>query len=280
MKTVFDERDFRLGDSLVQSVFDNGISASDVVVLLISKNTIERPWIREEMDASIVQMLKGHLRVIPVLLDGVAPPPPLAHRIYLRVTDAMSVDDVAQKIANAVFEKPLPDIGKPPTYAGAPHMSGYTNIDVLVFEFIIRTRLKQVPEYPWIETSKIREFARTNDITEDMLLASLYSLRGYLQEINEAGTALPIAYAPTSLGVEKYLTATDPSYCDSVTKVVSAIVNDHDGMAGAVAQRANLEASLVEIILDNLEERGYLQLEKYAEGIYITPMPTLSRLLA
>lgn len=279
LETMLDERDFHLGDSLVQSVFDNGISASDVVVLVISENTAGRPWVREELDAAVTRMLEGRLRVIPVLLDGVEAPPPLRHRIYLRVTPELTIEDVARRIANDIFGRREATLKERPTYAIEPRVPGLTSIDVFLFGFIVEKRLNQSPAYPWVNTADILAYAKENDVSQDAAVASLYALGAYLEEQSECGTSLPIAFAPTSFGVEMYLRHTDPEYRNYVKEVVSAIVNDGDGMAEQVSDRTHIRPSLVEVILDNLASRGFLKVDKYSEGVYIQPAPTLPRAL-
>lgn len=98
LRVINDERSFALGDSLVQDIFDRGLSEADACVLVLSQESSKRPWPREELDAAVVQAVERGMKLIPVLLDDIPVPPPLRHRVYYKVGDRKSEAEV-QRIA-------------------------------------------------------------------------------------------------------------------------------------------------------------------------------------
>ncbi len=47
-----DQWEIQPGDSIVEKIFEQGISQADVFIVILSKNTADKPWVRE--DGSIV----------------------------------------------------------------------------------------------------------------------------------------------------------------------------------------------------------------------------------
>lgn len=98
LQVINDERSFDLGDSLIEDIFDKGLSKADCCVLILSSESIQRPWPREELDAAVYQAVERGMKLIPVLLDDIDVPPPLQHRVYYKVGDRDS-DDEIERIA-------------------------------------------------------------------------------------------------------------------------------------------------------------------------------------
>src|SRR5439155_11236361 len=65
------------GDRLIDKVFREGIPRATVFIIILSKNSIEKPWVREELDAALVLRIEGQMKIIPVRIDGCEVPLPL-----------------------------------------------------------------------------------------------------------------------------------------------------------------------------------------------------------
>lgn len=106
LQVINDERSFALGDSLVQDIFDKGIGKADACVLVLSDESIRRPWPREELDAAVTQAVVRGMKLIPVLLDDVDVPAPLQHRVYYKVGDRdndAEIERIAIRVELAVW---------------------------------------------------------------------------------------------------------------------------------------------------------------------------------
>lgn len=72
------------GDSLVKKIFEEGLSNADAFLILISKNSINSNWVRQELDVALIKRIEGITRIIPLILDDVKLPehlpPPSAGR--------------------------------------------------------------------------------------------------------------------------------------------------------------------------------------------------------
>lgn len=123
-----DKWEIRPGDSLVQKLFDEGLSRVDVVVIVISAVSATKPWVREELDSATVRRITEGTRLIPVRLDGTQMPAPLQHLAWIDAE--RSTEGVAQtacKIADIMHgHDPRPAVAPPPVYASTVAIPGLT----------------------------------------------------------------------------------------------------------------------------------------------------------
>src|SRR5215207_9497571 len=59
------------GDSLVRKIFDEGIGEAEAVIVVISEHSINKPWVREELDVSTVRSIEDGIKLIPVVIGDV-----------------------------------------------------------------------------------------------------------------------------------------------------------------------------------------------------------------
>ena len=82
-----DEREISVGDSIVQRIED-GLSQASHLLVLLSENSVEKPWVRKELSSALMRQLAGKsITVLPIRLDNCTIPPILAD---IRYADARS----------------------------------------------------------------------------------------------------------------------------------------------------------------------------------------------
>ena len=82
LQVFFDEWEIGPGDVLVHRL-DKGILNSRNGVLVVSPDSLSRPWVAEEYAAMITRAVAAKQRLIPVLLKDAELPPLLASRVYI-----------------------------------------------------------------------------------------------------------------------------------------------------------------------------------------------------
>lgn len=98
----YDQWEIKVGDSIVQKIND-GISSSDFLVVVLSKNSIKSKWVKEELaSASIITISKGAF-ILPILLEKCDLPPLLTHRRYANFADdpVQAFNDLVSAIKNS-----------------------------------------------------------------------------------------------------------------------------------------------------------------------------------
>ncbi|MGB5988385.1 MAG: toll/interleukin-1 receptor domain-containing protein [Marinifilaceae bacterium] len=82
----FDEWEIKVGDSIVDKIND-GIQDSSFMVVLFSKDSINKPWVKKEMNSGlIVELNKRNVFVLPALIEDCDIPPLFSDKRYADFT--------------------------------------------------------------------------------------------------------------------------------------------------------------------------------------------------
>ncbi|MCI0489761.1 MAG: toll/interleukin-1 receptor domain-containing protein, partial [Blastocatellia bacterium] len=81
-KIWLDEIELKVGDSIVQGISD-GLSDSDYLILVLSQDSVNSRWVREEWNAALMNELSGSgTIVLPAMIEDVEVPFILKQRVY------------------------------------------------------------------------------------------------------------------------------------------------------------------------------------------------------
>lgn len=90
-KVWFDEYEVTVGTSLAISI-DRALAASDYVVVLLSRHSVQSRWVRQELEATYGREIDARaVTVVPVLLEDCDVPPVLASKQFVDLRS--NVDD-------------------------------------------------------------------------------------------------------------------------------------------------------------------------------------------
>ena len=112
IETWWDKWEIRHGDSIRQKV-DEGIAACTHFLVLLTHQSICKPWVSTEMDAAFVRKLEGKCRFIPVRykLHVSDLPPTLRGVLSLKIESGTDIDGLISDIYE-ISKKPA--LGVPP----------------------------------------------------------------------------------------------------------------------------------------------------------------------
>ena len=111
IKTFIDDWCILDGDSIVQKI-NEGIEGCTHFLVLLTPQSINKPWVKAERDAGFIRKLEGKCRFIPVRHElAVDKLPPLLKS--LRSPEIKSESDIKQLINN-IHGVSQPPLGKPP----------------------------------------------------------------------------------------------------------------------------------------------------------------------
>lgn len=125
------------GDSLVDKIYEEGLKNATAVLIVVSKNSIEKAWVKEELNASIVARIQRGTKVIPVVIDRCDVPEALQSTIWERIDDLDDYTKSFERILASIFGTDMrPRIGEPPKYASAvlTNIQGLSTLDNLVLK--------------------------------------------------------------------------------------------------------------------------------------------------
>ena len=112
IETWWDEWEIRHGDSIRQKV-DEGIGSCTHFLVLLTPQSIDKPWVKAEMDSAFVRKLKGKCRFNPVRhkLTVEELPPTLQSLHSPEIESGTNID----KLISDIYEmNKKPSRGKPP----------------------------------------------------------------------------------------------------------------------------------------------------------------------
>ncbi|MCK4598968.1 toll/interleukin-1 receptor domain-containing protein [Candidatus Bipolaricaulota bacterium] len=83
VRVWLDEAELKVGDSLLRKISD-AISDMDYVAAILSKNSIDSPWVQKELDMAMnLEIYHNKIRVLPILIEDCKLPTYLTGKIYL-----------------------------------------------------------------------------------------------------------------------------------------------------------------------------------------------------
>jgi hypothetical protein len=102
-----DDTEIEVGESIPQSL-DKGLEQSYTMVIVLSPDALQRPWVRSELDAGITRRNDGRMRILPALYKDCDIPPLLAGYKYADFREERRYDEqiglLDRAIRNAVRE--------------------------------------------------------------------------------------------------------------------------------------------------------------------------------
>lgn len=272
IETWLDVREIRPGDSLVDKIFNEGLAGADAFVVVVSNVSVNKPWVRDELDAATVRRITEGRKLIPVLLDGVEAPE--AVKDLLGICAERSVEGAAKAaatIAATLHGRPLrPPAGAPPPYAALPPFPGISNADSTVLIEVTREAIGS-GHLIALNWHKILPRVLERGVDEMTALESLEALeREYLVEFTAHSTRV----TRLDLSRHGYRTAVTSLVEDHdrvQSELVAKLVNDPPPRGSATvitdfARDVGAPELVVEQILTDLEAEGHLSYGRFMGG--------------
>jgi len=114
----FDEWEIGPGDSIVQKIFEEGIRKADTVIVVVSAVSVQKPWVRVELNTSVIKRIEGKIKLIPVIIDESPIPEALTDILHVRIMDVNNYRIELDQIVGALYGKlQKPVLGPAPEYS-------------------------------------------------------------------------------------------------------------------------------------------------------------------
>lgn len=168
------------GDSLVDKIFEEGLKTADAIIIVLSKFSVNKPWVREELNASVVKHIEKGARLIPVVIDDVEIPEALKNTVWVRIKPSDSYDVELDRIVAAIYnQRPRPNLAPPPPYSTKTinTISGLSRIDSVVLKLFGDGAIEQ-NDTLGVNTEEMCELAQKEGISREEYLDALEILSG------------------------------------------------------------------------------------------------------
>ena len=266
------------GDSLVRKIFSEGLQNADAVLVVLSRASITKPWVAEELDAAVVKRINDDSKLIPVVLDNLdvkrEVPMSVRHLLLEYVPDVqdrnLTLDRVVRSIFGTVERPPL---GPPPLYAGAlaVRVPGLDRIDALLLRAVGAEAVSEFGDE--FDTSNF--VARAIDelgITDAQAIESLEVLDAerYIKISRTLGQGMGgmSQFSITTYGLEVYLRSYEIEYPRFEQTVVARVAAQQHGQGTATELTSSMDVPpmIIRHVLLVLASNGDLKLSKSMGG--------------
>ncbi len=265
IKAWVDRWEILPGDSLVDKIFEEGIGQAQAVIVVVSEHSVNKPWVREELNAGVVRQINGASKLIPVVIGDVENshiPESLKTTAWERVKDLNNYDAELERIVAAIYNhREGPTLGTPPGYAqsGLETVPGLNPVDSLILKLCCELAIeKGHREFP-LQPQAILEAAEVMNVHPDQIVESVQILdgRGYLDAIISDGENVE-SLSVTERGFEKYASTYVRDYRVLVKLVGLQILNHDKYNSHDIADVLGKPLPIVEHVLNQFKNRRYI----------------------
>jgi TIR domain-containing protein len=257
-----DQWEMKPGDSLVDRIFEQGLKSAQAVIIVLSAVSVTKPWVREELNNSVVSRISRGLKIIPVVIDQCEIPEALASTLWQRVDDLEHYDAQFQRILDAIFDRSTkPPIGKAPERLA----------DVEV----------KLPSLNGTDQRVLREIYAKQIAGEPAWLSDLVTVVGLprqnvadsIEVLQEQGYLLVDAPGDGDLmtqlstdGFARSAEVFESNYKARLRALSALLVNEGIDENLVLAQRLGESKAFVDFMLDVLEKAGHITTMKFGSG--------------
>ena len=252
------------GDSLVDKIFEEGIATAKAVIVVLSRHSVDKPWVREELDTAVIRKINHLSKLIPVVIDDCKVPEALRATVWEKIGDLKSYGPSLDRIVMAIFgESDKPPLGKGPAFAAkpAPAVGDLPRLDGLVLQAVCETSLKGDFLEVAVDLDQLHSGCRKLGISEEAAEESVAALRsrGYARADMENVRI-------TEAGLEQYLKLRWPGYDGLLKQFASDVLNRGLSSSQAIRKSLKVPRLVLNHILDEFVDRKWVSAARYGTG--------------
>lgn len=256
------------GDSIVDKIFQEGIKDAHAVIVILSKNSVNKKWVREELNAAFVKKINDSSKLIPVIIDDCEVPEALKSTIWESISDLNHYDAEFNRILMSIFGKyEKPTLGSVPPFARTIFdvLPGLTEVDSLVMKSACEIALPRPG--PLVATDSLLEKLKPLGLSKEIITESLEILdgRGDINATKVLSGEIP-SFKISWGQYEDYLRRYLSEYTSLVDRVAFMIVNEGKTKTESFCSAIGCSVLVVHAILKRLEASGYIAIDEYIDG--------------
>lgn len=132
----YDDWELNFGDSLID-IFD-AISQCDVFISVISENSVESVWVKEESDSAFIKKIEENIKFIPVILPGdFEIPNNMKHILQCRIENLDDYNDEFNRLVSGIYGiSNKPKLGNKPKYTSVLSIDNLEQSDTIIHKLI------------------------------------------------------------------------------------------------------------------------------------------------
>jgi len=250
------------GDSLVDKIFDEGIAQAKAVVVIISRHSATKPWVREELNVAVVRKISNVSKLIPVVIDDCQVPTCLQATLWERIDDLKNYGANLDRIVLSIFgESDKPPVGREPPFASKEILTigDLTRADSLILQTACEICLAEGTDLQ-LFTDDLLSRSKKLGISGEAASESVKILknRGYLK--------LEGNIFITSSGFEEYLKVHWPDYENLLKQFASRVINKGMWDGDTIGKSLKVPTVLLDHVFGVFKDRKWIIAERYGDG--------------
>lgn len=257
------------GDSLIDKIFNEGIADADAFIVIISENSVNSKWVKEELNLGLINRLQKQTKVIPILIDSVEPPEVLKTILWEKLDKVNDYNKAFNRIINSIYEnREISTQGTPPKYA-SNETSVFEFDDLKMTENIIlglSCDLALESNSSFITTESLIDLAEKIDLDRSIVLDTL----DYFDEMSYIDSEKMIsgifAFKVNLSILIKYLEYKDPNFDSNIEKIVYSIINEDVKLNTKLSELHDLPIPYINIVLEYLSYNDFIEIFKVMGG--------------
>ena len=271
------------GDSLIDKIFEEGLKDATAIIVILSKSSVDKPWVREELNAATVKRITGVSKLIPVILDNCDVPEALHSTVWVPINGMSVYDAELELVVRAIFDfRNKPAIGASPAYTrtGVDVIPGLTKPDSLVFKFSGEEAMRKGAGM--VYEARLFEKTRTHDLSDQLAFESLKMLesRNYITiKLVHNTSRLFHSLRMTLAGLEEYARAYVVGYESMPKAVAHQIVNLRQVDSKEIAAALNQPILVINHVIRSFENQNLFKVNASHTGDYNLHVYQISPLL-
>lgn len=272
------------GDSLVDKIFEEGIKKATAFIIVLSKNSVQKRWVREELNAGLIKRISGQCKVIPVVIDDCEIPEAVHTIIWEKIKDLDNYEEELDRIVasiHGISQKPSVGISPKYTRLTIDTLPGLSKIDVLVLKASCDNSIQT--GNPFVGTSDILSTLEQQGISPAQTYESLEILdeKYYIKAERELGSDGINFFSITTYGFENFGNLFIEDFDGLVNQTLIAIINNDLSTNSDLSKHFSLPQTIIDYVLDILASRKLINIEKYLGGtVSVTDVSTSGRRVA
>ena len=259
------------GDSLIDKIFEEGIKNAQAMIIVLSSHSVNKKWVREELNAGMVKKIAGATKLIPVVIDDCEVPEALKSTVWETIKDLNNYEDEFQRILASIFGTSLkPSIGSAPKYIQLKidSLPNLNKIDTIIFKAICELSLQSGSDF--INMTDILPNLQDQGISEEMAFESTEILNNKYLIHGTAHFGGQIDFFQiTPFGFELFARHFLSDFDDLLKTALISAMNENLDNAEALANHLNQPKILIGYILDILAKRSFIKLVKTNDSTFI-----------
>lgn len=259
------------GDSLVDKIFEEGIKNTKAFIIILSKNSVEKPWVKEELNKAVVDRINKKRKIIPVVIDDCVVPEVLQSTLWIKIDNINSYDESLDRILHSILDtNDKPPIGKIPKKF-KPATIQIKDLNPTDFEVLktcckeaIKNKCHICDAEPIIANLEEKGY-NLSELNESF---GILNDDGYLDAEQSTGCKLNISHLIiNTTGMEMFLQNYDVhEYTELQKKVAFEILNNDLRNNDEIAKKLGYPLLIISHIFEVFENNSFIEYQEIAAG--------------